>query len=608
VAAVADALQDPHPPVRALAAAVLFQLGPEARAALPRLLQRLTGDNPGLQAQAFTAALTAGSVRDGCLLDALAAANERAGWAASLQVTALVDRREWVSTLLRGLDDPHPTRRLAAVLALGRLGPEAKAAAGRLGLLVKDPDRAVQAAALLVLAADPPRQTDAETAAVRIGALVDELKSAKRRDPEALVRLYILTSAVSSAGGPAGAHGPTLATAVRRARDWAAQAVANLPASPRTLLVLIQGVNVTAAFHLGFTEPFGRLHLTLQCLLRETRDADLLSRALRLLGEGVRPNSPYGPALTLNRAHAQGNPALLEAQIEAKAKRVEALQRQVERRAVAVSQVKLRADLARARATDALGRLNQAWDERLLLLGWDLQYLVRDRQGRFKYADDFSDPANKLPLAQAMGGPPAPPWWALPGKLPPMTPFTFMAVSIPSSGPALMNDPREWLATRPVMLASSNSAAQAGRAAQAERPLQRQLELAGPEQEALARELAELSALRALQQLAALGKVGAEFREVGDNAAALCQRLQDPEPLARWYAATLLGARRIHAEADLIQALSDPVGEVREAARQALVRLSRGADFGPRAGDPPARVQEAVQRWNRWLALQQPNP
>ena len=45
---------------------------------------------------------------------------------------------------------------------------------------------------------------------------------------------------------------------------------------------------------------------------------------------------------------------------------------------------------------------------------------------------------------------------------------------------------------------------------------------------------------------------------------------------------------------------------MREAAHQALVRLARGTDLGPTPVDSQAKIQQAVERWNAWLAGQEP--
>jgi HEAT repeat protein len=81
-------------------------------------------------------------------------------------------------------------------------------------------------------------------------------------------------------------------------------------------------------------------------------------------------------------------------------------------------------------------------------------------------------------------------------------------------------------------------------------------------------------------------------------------RLSARSPVARWLTVQVVKSRRIPLEAELIELLNDPENGVRQAARQALLRLSRGTDFGPLPGWTVARRERAVARWRSWLALQ----
>ncbi len=158
VQALADALRDPDASVRTTAAAALVQLGPEAKAALPGLLACLKEQDRALQATAFTAILLIGSPRDAALRDGLGALNATHSWARPAPVKKAVKRPEQVQRLVGVLGDQDPTRRLAAVLALGQLGPLAKAAVPHLKKCLKDRDLCVRAVALLALPAVDPRQ------------------------------------------------------------------------------------------------------------------------------------------------------------------------------------------------------------------------------------------------------------------------------------------------------------------------------------------------------------------------------------------------------------------------------------------------------------------
>jgi hypothetical protein len=86
----------------------------------------------------------------------------------------------------------------------------------------------------------------------------------------------------------------------------------------------------------------------------------------------------------------------------------------------------------------------------------------------------------------------------------------------------------------------------------------------------------------------------------------LKDRLKDEEADIRLVAVQAVADRRLHFEDTLIDLLDDPSPEVQEAARKALVRLSRGNDFGP------ARNPGASRLWTLWLLWQdipgQPSP
>ncbi|GEM_PF-5840593 len=90
----------------------------------------------------------------------------------------------------------------------------------------------------------------------------------------------------------------------------------------------------------------------------------------------------------------------------------------------------------------------------------------------------------------------------------------------------------------------------------------------------------------------------------------LISKMSDPSALVRLLAVQSASQRRLHCEDDLIQRLKDPVPAVRDAAHQALVRITRGTDFGPAHAVGPTLVatrnaqDEAVARWRQWLKSQ----
>ena len=86
---------------------------------------------------------------------------------------------------------------------------------------------------------------------------------------------------------------------------------------------------------------------------------------------------------------------------------------------------------------------------------------------------------------------------------------------------------------------------------------------------------------------------------------ALKDALTDKNPMVRLTAIQVISRRRLHVEKDLIERLLDPQPLIRNAARQALIRLGRGVDFGPKIGAPTLEHFRAVRNWRSWLALQQ---
>jgi hypothetical protein len=78
------------------------------------------------------------------------------------------------------------------------------------------------------------------------------------------------------------------------------------------------------------------------------------------------------------------------------------------------------------------------------------------------------------------------------------------------------------------------------------------------------------------------------------------EKLKDPSPEVRQSAARAVAAKAPALGRDVIDLLADESAAVRAAARQALVLLSRGQDFGPAAdADQEARAS-AQQKWRGW--------
>lgn len=91
-----------------------------------------------------------------------------------------------------------------------------------------------------------------------------------------------------------------------------------------------------------------------------------------------------------------------------------------------------------------------------------------------------------------------------------------------------------------------------------------------------------------------------------DDAIDLICRLKDEEPMARWMAILVIERRWERLENFLVDVLEDPAPPVRQAAHHALVKLTRGNDFGPSGINPStADIRAAQKRWRNYLELQE---
>jgi HEAT repeat protein len=122
VARLQQMLRDPNPTVQAQGAYGLSRLGPEARDAVPALIEAMKGETLVRE----NAALALGQIGP--------------------------EAREAVPTLIEVLNDPEWTVRRHAAIALGEIGPDAMQAVRNLEKLRKDPDRLVRRAAEEALA------------------------------------------------------------------------------------------------------------------------------------------------------------------------------------------------------------------------------------------------------------------------------------------------------------------------------------------------------------------------------------------------------------------------------------------------------------------------
>ncbi|HXG09922.1 MAG TPA: hypothetical protein VNK04_09050 [Gemmataceae bacterium] len=130
--------------------------------------------------------------------------------------------------------------------------------------------------------------------------------------------------------------------------------------------------------------------------------------------------------------------------------------------------------------------------------------------------------------------------------------------------------------------------------------------------------LIELEQRRGDEVIAALGTAAASYegdiRQLARDlltrhlarqpAAVLKEKLKDDRAEVRRAAALIIGVREPRLAGDLIELLADSEESVRAAAHQALVRLSRGVDFGPRPNAGTAEQEAAIKKWREWWARQ----
>lgn len=121
-------LRDPSAAVRAQAAATLATMGVDAKDALPTLLENLLDKDVQVQMYSFQATITVGQADRKALLNGLKAANAKGRWNAPFVLGNGKSGKEAVPELIKDLEGKDVGKRIAAALALGRIGVEAESA------------------------------------------------------------------------------------------------------------------------------------------------------------------------------------------------------------------------------------------------------------------------------------------------------------------------------------------------------------------------------------------------------------------------------------------------------------------------------------------------
>ena len=87
-------------------------------------------------------------------------------------------------------------------------------------------------------------------------------------------------------------------------------------------------------------------------------------------------------------------------------------------------------------------------------------------------------------------------------------------------------------------------------------------------------------------------------------AAIIRLKLKDTDAEVRKAAARVVAVKQPSLGGDVIDLLADAVPEVRAEARQALVKLSKGEDFGPPENADRAEIEAAQKKWRAWWGTQ----
>lgn len=146
VPALIEALKDNTPPppleasIRDCAIMAFGEIGPAANAAVPALFELIKQDAPRIQSMAFRSLgrIGAGDKRVVPTLILLLKSKESVGGAAfALGLIGPDHAKEAIPVLIQALDLSHPSRK-SVILALGEMGPEAKAVVPILIQIVKE--------------------------------------------------------------------------------------------------------------------------------------------------------------------------------------------------------------------------------------------------------------------------------------------------------------------------------------------------------------------------------------------------------------------------------------------------------------------------------------
>ena len=147
IAPLIEALKDHEEDVRKSAASALGQIGPDAKAARPHLVDVLEDENAAVRASAARALGQIGPIVEAFLhlIDALEDPNDHVSESAAHALEQIgPNAKASVSRLVEALKDRSAYVRLIAARTLGQIGPDANVAVPDLIEVMKDPERDVR--------------------------------------------------------------------------------------------------------------------------------------------------------------------------------------------------------------------------------------------------------------------------------------------------------------------------------------------------------------------------------------------------------------------------------------------------------------------------------
>lgn len=109
-----------------------------------------------------------------------------------------------------------------------------------------------------------------------------------------------------------------------------------------------------------------------------------------------------------------------------------------------------------------------------------------------------------------------------------------------------------------------------------------------------------------LKQQEELASLWRELMKIDD--VILIRKMSNPDPVISTTAIQVAAKKRLSVEKQCIGLLNNNNAGVRQAARQTLIRLGRGVDFGADPSANPQQIAISVRSWSQWADIQTEEP